>query len=132
MAATYLSPHFTLEELTQSQQATRLGLDNRPTPEALQNLPKLAQLLETVRMHLGAPVIVSSGFRSTAVNDAVGSAVTSQHLTGQAADFIAPGFGAPQTVVSHLMDILSVDFDQLILEFGAWTHISWAPHPRRQ
>lgn len=130
--STYLSPHFTLEELTVSQEATRRGLDNRPTMEALQNLPKLAQLLETVRIHLGVPVIISSGFRSKAVNDAVGGAVTSQHIQGMAADFLAPGFGAPATVVSHLMDIASVDYDQLIQEFGAWTHISWSPKPRRQ
>lgn len=129
---TYLSPHFSLDELTASQEATRKGLDNRPTMLALQNLPKLAMLLETVRIHLGVPVVVSSGYRSKEVNDAVGGAVGSQHLTGQAADFLAPGFGAPQTVVSHLMDIASVDYDQLIIEFGAWTHISWSSHPRRQ
>lgn len=128
----YLSPHFTLEEMVCSQQATRLGIDNRPTMEALENLPKLAQLLEAVRLHLGVPVIITSGYRSQPVNDAVGGAVNSQHLTGQAADFIAPGFGAPQTVASHLVDIASVDYDQLIIEFGAWVHISWAPHPRRQ
>lgn len=128
--ATYLSPHFTLEELTISQEAARRGLDNRPTLEALQNLPKLAQLLEAVRMHLGVPVIISSGYRSKAVNDAVGGAPSSQHLLGQAADFIAPGFGSPVTVACHLQEQASVDFDQLIQE-GAWVHISWAPQPRR-
>jgi hypothetical protein len=129
--STYLSPHFTLEELTSSQAAVRLSLSNAPTMEALQNLPKLALLLEAVRTHLAVPVIVSSGFRSKAVNDAVGGAPSSQHLTGQAADFIAPGFGSPVTVCSHLMDQPSVDYDQLICE-GTWVHISWAPKPRRQ
>lgn len=130
--STYLSPHFTLEELSYSQEAVRKGLDNRPTLQALENLPKLALLLETVRTHLGVPIIVTSGYRSKAVNDAVGGSPVSQHMLGQAADILAPGFGAPQTVVSHLMDIASVDYDQLILEFGAWTHISWSPHPKRQ
>jgi zinc D-Ala-D-Ala carboxypeptidase len=127
---TYLSPHFTLDELTHSQKAVRRGLDNTPPPDVLENLRKLAQLLEAVRTHIGRPVLISSGYRSRAVNDAVGGAVTSQHLRGQAADFIAPGFGKPATIVSHLMDA-PIEFDQLINE-GGWVHISWAPKPRRQ
>lgn len=128
---TYLSPHFTLEEMTASQEAHRRGIDNTPTVEAMQNLPKLAQLMESVRAHLGVPIIVSSGFRSKALNDAIGGAPSSQHLTGQACDFIAPGYGAPVTICSHLVDQVSVDYDQLIQE-GRWVHISWAPKPRRQ
>lgn len=129
--ATYLSPHFTLDEMTSSQEAARRGIDNTPTLEALQNLPKLAQLMESVRTHLGVPIIVSSGFRSKALNDAIGGAPSSQHLTGQACDFIAPGFGSPLTVCCHLVDQSAVDYDQLIQE-GRWVHISWAPKPRRQ
>ena len=129
--ATYLSPHFTLDEMVVSQEATRRSIDNTPTLEALQNLPKLAQLMESVRAHLGVPIIVTSGFRCKELNDDIGGAPSSQHLTGQACDFIAPGYGAPVTVCSHLIDQQSVDYDQLIQE-GRWVHISWAPKPRRQ
>lgn len=129
--ANYLSPHFLLDEFTVSQEAARRGIDNTPTAEAMQNLPKLAQLMEAVRIHLGVPITISSGFRSKALNDAIGGAPGSQHLTGQAADFIAPGFGSPLTICCHLVDQASVDYDQLIQE-GRWVHISWSPKPRRQ
>jgi hypothetical protein len=98
----------------------------------MQNLQKLALLMESVRTHLGVPIIISSGYRCKEVNDAIGGSVSSQHTLGQACDFIAPGFGAPTTVVSHLMDLPSVGYDQLIQEFGRWVHISWSPKPRRQ
>lgn len=128
---TYLSPHFTLDELTHSQKAVRLGLDNTPPPEAVQNLRRVAQLLETVRMILGCPIIVSSGYRSPQVNDAVGGSPVSQHVRGQAADFISPGYGKPNNIVSRIMDLPTVEYDQLINE-GGWVHISWSMKPRRQ
>lgn len=127
----YLTPHFTLDELTVSQTAERQGLDNTPDERALANLKRLALLLETVRLRLGRPIIVTSGYRSPEVNRAVGGARTSQHLTGCAADFICPGFGKPITICSALADCREVDYDQLIEE-GRWVHISWAPQPRRQ
>lgn len=128
----YLSPHFTVDEFTTSQEATRRGIDNRPTVEAMQNLRKLAQLMETVRTHLGVPIHVSSGYRCKELNDAIGGAAASQHTTGQACDFIAPCFGSPGTVVSHLMDLPSLGYDQMIHEFGRWVHISFSSKPRRQ
>lgn len=128
----FLSPHFTVAEFTTSQEAERRGIDNRPTVEAMRNLKVLAQLMETVRTHLGRPIIISSGYRCKEVNDAIGGAVSSQHLTGQACDFICPGFGAPNAVVAHLMDLESLGYDQIINEFGRWVHISWSPKPRRQ
>lgn len=124
-----LSPHFTLDELTITQHRE---LDNDPPAELLPDLRQTAQLLEAVRLRLGAPVIVSSGYRSPALNKAVGGQINSQHLQGRAADFICPGFGTPTTVASALKDCKDIDYDQLILEFGRWVHISWAPRPRRQ
>lgn len=128
----YLSPHFTLDELTVSQEAARRGIDNTPTADALEALKRTAMGLESVRMRLGgAPILISSGYRSPAVNTAVGGSKSSQHMRGEAADFTAPRFGNPRAIVDALVDS-DVPYDQLILEFGRWVHISFSLHPRRQ
>ncbi|MGL4648755.1 MAG: D-Ala-D-Ala carboxypeptidase family metallohydrolase [Caldilineaceae bacterium] len=121
----HLSPHFTLEEMTFSQTAARRGIDNTPTPEALEALKLTAQGLEAVRIRLGgAPILVSSGYRSPELNAAIGGSRNSQHMRGEAADFTAPGFGTPRMIVDALADS-GVAYDQLILEFGRWAHISF-------
>lgn len=124
-----LSPHFTLDELIATQHR---GIDNDPPLTVHANLKRTAMLLEAVRLRLGAPIIVSSGYRSPALNKAVGGQPSSQHLTGQAVDFICPGFGSPTTVASALQDCREVPYDQLILEFGRWVHLSWSDKPRHQ
>jgi len=127
---TYLSPHFTLSEMTISQTAARLGLDNTPPPDVLAALRRTALGLEGVRVRLGgAPIIVSSGYRAPEVNRAVGGSPRSQHMTGQAVDFTAPRFGTPRQIVDALVDA-DIGYDQLILEFDRWVHISWADQPR--
>lgn len=125
-----LTPHFTLEELTASQTATRLGLDNTPPPEMIAALKRTAQLLEEVRALLGKPVLVSSGYRAPAVNHAVGGATNSAHMLGCAADFSCPSFGSPLDVCRAIARS-DIAFDQLIHEFRAWVHIAWAPQPRK-
>ena len=126
----YLSPHFTLEELTHSQTAARLGLDNDPGPDVLAALKRTALGLEAVRVRLGgAPILISSGYRSPAVNRAVGGALASQHIRGEAVDFVCPRFGDPRQIVDALADS-DVPYDQLILEVSSWVHISFAAHPR--
>ena len=121
-----MTPHFTLAELTHTDH--RL-LDNTPNAAELANLKKLAEFLETVKTTLGGkPVMISSAYRSKAVNDAVGSRDTSQHRQGLAADFKVPGM-TPDAVVRAL---LKLPFDQIIREYDAWTHISIADKPRRQ
>jgi zinc D-Ala-D-Ala carboxypeptidase len=123
-----LTPHFTLDELTVTQHR---GVDNTPpTLTVMANLRRTAMLLEQVRTRLGVPVLVSSGYRCAELNTAVGGQANSQHLTGQAADFIAPAFGGPVAVASALRDTVGLDYDQLILEFDRWVHISWADRPR--
>ena len=118
-----LSPHFTYEELTHSDLAVRNGWLNVPTDEERANLVRLANLLEQVKIAVGGkPVIVNSGFRSKKVNDAVGSKDTSQHRLGCAADIRVPGM-TPRAVVEACI-AAQVPFDQLILEFDSWTHIS--------
>jgi zinc D-Ala-D-Ala carboxypeptidase len=118
-----LSPHFSLAELVASQSAQRNGLDNTPAPALGPNLLRLAQTLELVRQAVGRPVIVTSGFRSPAVNRLVGSADSSAHVLGLAADLIVPGMAV--RAVCRAIVQAGVPFDQLIDE-GGWTHIGLA------
>ena len=121
-----MTPHFTLAELTHTDHRS---LDNTPNAAELANLKRLAEFLETVKTTLGGKaVMISSAYRSKAVNDAVGSRDTSSHRLGLACDFRVPGM-APDAVVRAL---LKLPFDQIIREFDAWTHISIADKPRRQ
>lgn len=115
-----MSEHFSLDELTHTDHRT---LDNTPTYSEMENLGRLAALLERVKVALGGkPVMVNSAFRSKAVNDAVGSKDTSQHRLGCAADIRVPGMTPRQVVEACIA--AKIPFDQIILEFDAWTHIS--------
>tara|TARA_R110000824_G_scaffold98307_2_gene234605 strand:+ start:13544 stop:13984 length:441 start_codon:yes stop_codon:yes gene_type:complete len=132
---TRLTPHFTLEELTFSNTATRLGIDNTPNDVQLSNLMTLAEGLELVRTKLdGHAIRVSSGFRSMDLNRALRSKDTSYHTYGLAADFTCSGFGDVYEVMESLAHS-SIEFDQLILEFGIWLHVAFPKgidKPRRQ
>lgn len=126
-----LTPHFTLAEMTVSQTAARKGLSNEPTERALENLIKIAYTMEDVRKLLGSKAIsVSSGYRSIAVNKAVGGSTTSAHVDGLACDFICPAFGSP-LAICKIIARSGIKFDQLIEE-GTWVHISIDPRMRQQ
>lgn len=125
-----LSHNFSLAELTHSETAVRRGLDNTPSLEVLENLTALAVALEAVRTLLGAPINVSSGYRSPVVNLAVGGSQSSAHCRGLAADFTAPLFGSPEAICLAISKS-DIAFDQLIYE-GKWVHLSIAPTMRRQ
>ena len=125
-----LSPHFSLAELVSSQVATRKGIDNAPAPAIVANLTHLAALLEQVRALVGAPVAISSGYRSPALNKAVGGAANSAHVLGLAAD-ISTAKLAPKAL-ALLIRQSDITFDQLIHE-GTWVHIGLSTGvPRRQ
>ena len=125
-----LSPHFSLAELVASQVATRKGIDNTPAPAIVANLTRLAALLEQVRALVGAPIAISSGYRSPALNKAVGGAANSAHVLGLAAD-IGTAKLAPKAL-ALLIRQSDIAFDQLIYE-GTWVHIALsAGTPRRQ
>lgn len=117
-----LSPNFTLEELTVSEIAQRKNLDNTPNATETANLIRTAELLEQVRTLLNKPILVNSAFRSKPVNDAVGSKDSSQHRIGCAADIRVPGMTPKQVVQACING--GIPFDQIIEEFGSWTHIS--------
>lgn len=123
-----MTEHFTLAELTAT---SHRQFDNTPNETELANLQKLAEFLEQVKTTLdGKPIMINSAFRSKAVNDSVGSKDTSQHRLGYAADFKVPGMTPDQVVRAIIASDLQ--FDQIIREFDAWTHISISPYPRRQ
>ena len=118
-----LSKYFELEEFLVSESAARLGIDNRPGPGIHLRLERLAETMDEVRELLGHPVIITSGYRSEALNRAVGGVKTSDHIKGLAADFICPKFGTPAMVARRIQDS-TIKFRQLINEFNKWTHIS--------
>ena len=130
-----LTPNFTLDELTASESAERNGWDNSPNDAELENLKRLADFLEQVKVVLGGkPVMINSAFRSKKVNDSVGSKDTSQHRIGCAADIRVPGM-TPDEVVRKIV-ASGIGYDQVLREFDRWTHIS-IPNtvdtaPRRQ
>lgn len=123
-----LTPHFKLSEFTRSNTAQKLGLDNTPTDGALVNLPRTAQMLESVRAHLGVPITITSGYRCPALNRAVGGATSSDHAQGMAADVVAPKFGTPYELAKALAPhIDALGIGQIIYEVSGksqWVHLS--------
>ena len=128
---TQLSTHFTLEEMIASQEGARRGLDNTAPADVLEHLRDMCAKLEEVRALLGRPIMISSGYRSPQINAAVGGSATSAHMYGYAADFICPSFGPPLAVCQAIEES-GLGYDQLIHEFGAWTHLSFDPRSRRE
>ncbi len=133
---TQLSAHFTLAEMTASNTAARKGIANVMGPGIHDQLILTADKMEAVRTLLGGrPVRVLSGYRSPAVNKAVGGSRTSAHMTGHAVDFTCPDFGSSAKVAAFLareLPRIGMKFDQLIEEFGGWVHIGFGPDTRGQ
>jgi hypothetical protein len=132
-----LSKSFTLNELTKSQEATRLGIDNTPNEEHVENLKILCEkILQPIRDFYGMPLSVSSGYRSVALCEAVGSSSKSQHTKGQAADFEI--FGVANKEVADFI-VQNLEYDQCILEFwnendpnSGWVHCSYSVNGNRK
>jgi len=124
-----MTPHFTLDELTVSQEAVRSGLKNKPNAEQAENLRLLCEhVLEPLRVRVKRPIVVSSGFRSPTINRRIGGSQASQHCKGQAADFTVPGMSTADVV--RLIRAMKLPVDQCIEEFGAWVHVSYGPRQR--
>lgn len=119
-----MSKYFNLAELTHSDKALELGVKNEPGPVEAKNLERLMAVMDIIRERLGAPVIVSSGYRSLPVNRALGSKDTSAHLHGLAIDFTAPKAGSPLEVCRAIAPwVRELGIDQLIHENGRWIHL---------
>jgi uncharacterized protein YcbK (DUF882 family) len=128
-----LSPHFTVEEFQRSSWALRRGMPNEMPDAERERAERLClTILEPLRLYHGHPIVILSGYRSVPVNAAVGGASTSQHLLGEAGDFVVPGFSNIEIVKAIVA--LGLPFDQLIYEFGeaGWVHVSHGPRHRKQ
>jgi hypothetical protein len=132
-----LTKHFTLEEMTKSETAIKIGINNIPTQTQVDNLTTLCgKVLEPIREHFEKPIIVSSGYRCRNLNVAIGGSKTSQHCYGQAVDINNKG---TEILNAQLFFWIkdNLEFDQLIWEFGTskepdWVHVSFAPVNRKQ
>ena len=128
---TRISDHLSLAEITKSQTATRLGIDNTPTVTHMIALRAIAEnVFEPIRKHFGVAIGVSSGHRSKSLNDAIGGSSRSQHCHGQALDIDADIYGRITNGELFRYIRHGLDFDQLIWEFGddndpAWVHVSF-------
>ena len=127
-----ISEHLDLAEVTRSETAKRKGISNEPTAEHLENFKKLAEnIFEPIRNHFNVPIHISSGYRSKALNAAVGGAATSQHCSGEAIDIDMDGSsnGVTNKMVFDFIKA-NLNFDQMIWEFGNnnspdWVHVSY-------
>lgn len=126
---TPISDHFTLEEVTASQLASRQGIDNSLPPELLPAVKFTARQMERVRGLLGSAIHVNSWYRCPLLNTQLGSKNTSQHLRGEAVDFVAPAAGSSLEICKKILQYPElIRFDQLILEH-TWVHISFSANP---
>lgn len=126
---TKVSTFFTWEEVIASQTAARLGIDNSLPTQLRNSVINTAKRMDSVRALLGAPITVSSWFRCLELNAALKSKPTSQHVRGEAVDFVAPSYGSPLEICKKLLQYSSVfRYDQLILEH-TWVHISFCSDP---
>ena len=134
-----LSKNLALAEVMRSETAKRKGISNMPTPEHIENFKKLAEnVFQPIREHFGVPIRISSGYRSAALNKAIGGAgktvngvyiPSSQHCKGEAIDIDMDGTSITNAqIFNYIKD--NLNFDQLIWEFGTdtnpdWVHVSY-------
>ncbi len=116
--------NFKMSELIYSETAIKNNINNMPDINSLDNLLNLIYYcLQPARELLNAPMTITSGFRNPLVNRLVGGVNSSQHLYGQAADFIIKGM-TPNQIIS-IIKTSKIEFDQLINEYDKWVHISY-------
>jgi hypothetical protein len=135
-----LSNYVSLAEVTKSDTAKRKGISNEPTPEHLENLKTIStEVFDKVREHFGVPIYISSGYRSAALNKAIGGSSTSDHNLGRALDLDQDGRGNGVTnmeVFEFIKD--NLEFDQLIGEFQRadgnfdWVHVGYRKGANRK
>ena len=122
-----LSKNLSLSEVIKSNTAIKNGIDNSPTLEHLQSLELIAEkIFQPVREHFGVSIGISSGYRSEALNKAIGGSKTSQHCKGEALDLDADMFGGltNKEIFNYIVE--NLDYDQIINEYNySWIHVSY-------
>ena len=131
----FLSPHFKLSEFVVSETARRHDIDNTPPEEAVENLRALCiHTLEPLREALGLPIVITSGFRTKALNHLlVNHSVKSQHMNGEAVDFFVAGASRRELLIKAFRQIITDDaiaFDQLII-YPSFIHVSYVRNGQR-
>lgn len=117
--------YFTIKELCRSTTAKKLGIDNTPTAQAVDNMTRLINLvLDPLREAYGKPITTNSGYRSPALNAVTkGASKTSQHMTGEAVDITVKSKKGNKWLFDYIKD--NLPFDQLIDEYNySWVHVS--------
>lgn len=123
--------NFEPEEFFKSETACERNIKNyTEEPAIIANLNVVASKMQEIRNLLGFPVKINSGYRCLELNRAVGSKDTSQHVLGQACDFVCPEYGSPEQIVDCLIKH-GVEVDQCLME-GTWVHISIVKSNRNQ
>jgi hypothetical protein len=134
-----ITQHLSLAEVTRSETAKRKGISNMPTPEHLENFKNLSiNIFEPIRRYFDKPIHISSGYRSKALNTAIGGSLTSQHCSGEAIDIDMDG-NSNGITNKHVFDYIKqhLNFDQLIWEFGTkdnpdWVHVSYESNGKQR
>jgi hypothetical protein len=133
---TKISKHITYHEATFSATALRLGIDNKPSEDILNNMKLVAKMcFEPLREWYGKPITINSFYRSSDLNKAVKGAKNSDHVKGFAIDIDTPSNSENKKLFNWLKS--NVEYDQLIWEYGNasgpdWVHISFKPKNNRK
>jgi len=133
-----LTPHFNLSEFEVSKTAEKHGIDNRVPAKCIRNVKALAEELEVIRTIWGFPIIISSGYRCSAVNKMNHGAKRSQHMKGEAADLVINPKKCGGWSLWKLFTIIyeQMDFDQLIWETrpsgSRWIHVSFVTYRKNR
>ena len=122
--------YFSIDEMTRSDTARRLGIDNTPSDSIKNNLTLfINKILDPIREDWGSPIIVSSGYRCPELNKAVGGVKTSGHLYGFCADLQVKGdLRKFSNFVIEWMKEHQMKWDQIIWEKSGnvtWLHFCW-------
>ncbi len=132
-----ISKHISEKEATKSVTALRLGIDNTPDGDTLNNMKLVAEkIFEPLRDWVGGPIKINSFYRSTALNEAIGGSTRSQHCQGRAIDIDdIYGHKTNKEMFEFIRD--NLDFDQLIYEFGNeenpdWVHVSYVSEEKNR
>lgn len=125
-----LTEHFSLEEFSCSTTAKRLKIENKIPDHLMANIQFTANKLELVRKVLAHPIIITSGYRCSALNTQVGGSPTSAHTKGLAVDFHC-AYGNPKQICQRLITA-GIEFDKIIQEYNQWVHIEFSHSNQRR